>query len=85
MFIRSIEIDGAAGPISIARTDDGALVTAGNQVHFEMRRDEDRSARWARACHAAELIYGRDKKGRTAATNSMINDVLSEIERVAGC
>ena len=85
MFIRSIEIDGYAGNITIARTDAGALVTAGNQVAFEMRRDEDRSARWARACHAAELVYGRDKKGRPAATNSMIHDVLTEIDRVAGC
>ena len=85
MYIRSIEIDGEAGPISIARTEAGVLVTAGNRVHFEMRREEDRSARWARACHAAELIYGRDKQGRPAATSSMIHEVLAEMERVAGC
>ncbi|MBX3403853.1 MAG: hypothetical protein KF699_10635 [Phycisphaeraceae bacterium] len=85
MTIRSIEIDGHAGTITIARTDAGALVTAGNQVAFEMRRDEPRDARWARACHAAELVYGRDRKGRCAATNSMIHEVWTELDRVAGC
>jgi hypothetical protein len=31
------------------------------------------------------VVYGTDRRGRAAATNSMVHDVLNEIERVAGC
>jgi hypothetical protein len=84
MYIRSIEIDGVEENVTIAHTDEGALVTAGNRVLFEMRRDEDRDSRWAKALIAAAAILGRDKKGRPAGTNSMIYEVLNELERVAG-
>jgi hypothetical protein len=41
MFIKSIVIEGVEENVEIARTDAGALVTAGNRVLCEMRRDED--------------------------------------------
>ena len=85
MHIRSIEIDGVEENVTLAHTDDGVLATAGNRVLFEMKRDEDREARWAKALIAASVILGRDKKGRPAGTSSMIGEVLAEMERVAGC
>ena len=33
----------------------------------------------------AKFVYGTDRQGRAAATNSMVHDVLNEMERVAGC
>jgi len=85
MFIKSIVIEGVEGDVEIAHTDAGALVTAGNRVLCEMRRDEDREARYAKAVEAAKVICGRDRRGRPNATNSMVHEVLDEIERVAGC
>ncbi|CAG0972527.1 hypothetical protein PHYC_01327 [Phycisphaerales bacterium] len=85
MFIKSIVIEGVEENVEIARTDAGALVTAGNRVLCEMRRDEDREARYAKACEVAKVVMGTDRRGRPAGTNSMIHDVLNEIERVAGC
>jgi len=85
MFIRSIEIDGVEENVTITHTDHGALVTAGNRVLFEMQRTEDRDSRWAKTLIAAAIILGRDKRGNPAGTNSMIHEVLTEIERVAGC
>jgi hypothetical protein len=85
MFIRSIEIDGVEENVTIAHTDHGALATAGNRVLFEMQRTEPPESRYAKAYEAAKLICGRDKSGRPCATNSMIHEVLTELERVAGC
>jgi hypothetical protein len=85
MFIRSIEIDGVEENITIAHTDHGALAMAGNRVLFEMQRTEPPESRYAKAYEAAKLICGRDKSGRPCATNSMIHEVLAELERVAGC
>jgi hypothetical protein len=48
-------------------------------------RDEDRDRRYAKAAEVARYVYGADRRGRAAATNSMIHDVLNEMERVAGC
>jgi hypothetical protein len=31
------------------------------------------------------VVYGTDRHGRPAATNSMVHEVLNEMERVAGC
>ncbi len=85
MFIKSIVIEGVEDNVEIARTDAGALVTAGNRVICEMGRSEDREARYAKACEVAKVVLGTDRRGRPAGTNSMIHDVLQEIERVAGC
>ena len=48
-------------------------------------RDEDRDDRYAKAVEVAKVVYGTDRCGRAAATNSMVHDVLNEMERVAGC
>jgi hypothetical protein len=48
-------------------------------------RDEDREARYAKAVEVAKAVYGTDRRGRAAATNSMVHDVLNEMERIAGC
>ena len=85
MFIKTMTIEGVEGDVEIARTDDGALVTSGNRILCEVRRNEDREARYRKACEVAKIICGRDKRGGPNATNSMIHDVLNEIERVAGC
>ncbi len=43
------------------------------------RRDES----WAKVLELVKLIYGTDKKGRPAATNSMAQDVADLIDRVS--
>lgn len=48
-------------------------------------RDEDRESRYAKATEVAKVVYGTDRRGRAAATNSMVHDVMNEMERVAGC
>lgn len=85
MFIKTIVLDGVEGDVEISRLDGGALVTAGNRVVCEMRRDEDREARIAKAREVAKAVCGTDRRGRPLATGSMVLDVLTEMERVAGC
>ncbi len=85
MFIRQIEIDGVEENVTVTHTDQGADVTASGRLLFQVGRYEDRESRYAKALIAAGLILGRDRKGQVAGTNSMIHEVLTEIERVAGC
>ena len=85
MFIKSIVIEGVDGDVEIMHLDTGALVTCGNRILCEVKRDEPREARYAKAYEVAKVVCGTDTKGRPNATNSMIHDVLNEIERVAGC
>jgi len=85
MFIKQMVIEGVEGDVEIIRTDAGALVTEGNRILCEVRQDEGHDARFAKACEVAKVVCGVDRKGRPNATNSMIHDVLCEIERVAGC
>ncbi len=96
MFIKSIVIEGVQGNVEIAHTDAGALVTEEyfttgrfgakrkTRVLCEVARDEPREARFAKAVEAAKAICGTCRDGSANATNSMIHDVLNEIERVAG-
>jgi hypothetical protein len=87
MFIKQITIDGVEGDVEIPRIapgGGGALVTSGNDILCEVRADEDRESRFAKACEVAKVVCGRDRRGRPNATNSMSHDVLHEIERVAG-
>jgi hypothetical protein len=89
--IKSITIEGHAGEIEIARTDEGCLVTSGNNVVCGIKRGEDRDSRWPGIQDVARAIYGVTKPGRYGgggqpnATNSMVHDVADLIERVAGC
>ena len=94
MTIKTIVIAGNDEDIKITRTDAGATVSverhsrsAGkhDKVLADFGRDESREARYAKACIVAMHVYGSDRRGRPAATNSMIHDVMNEIERVAGC
>ena len=85
MFIKTIVIEGVDGDVEIAHLDTGALVTSGNRVLCEVGKDEPREARYAKAYEVAKVVCGTDRRGRPNATNSMIHDVLNEIDRVAGC
>lgn len=90
MFIKQITIEGVEGDVEIIRIEKGALVTSCNRVLCEMREDEHREARFEKAYEVARIVCGQVRDRRTRdmvpnATNSMIHDVLREIERVAGC
>ena len=94
MTIKTIVIEGIDQDISIRRTERGAEVTieqhtrrAGRQdiCIAHITRDENRESRYAKAAEVAKHVYGQDRRGQAAATNSMVHDVLNEIERVAGC
>ncbi|MCC6909435.1 MAG: hypothetical protein IT430_15955 [Phycisphaerales bacterium] len=85
MLITGMTIRGEGGEVEIARTDDGALITAGGRVICEVGRRESDEARFAKVQKVALAIYGADRMHRINATNSMIHDVRLEIERVAGC
>lgn len=90
MFIKQITIEGVEGDVEILRIDNGALVTSGNDILCEIRADEDREQRYWKAYEVARIVCGQVRDRRTRkmvpnATNSMIHDVLNEIERVAGC
>ena len=94
MNIKTIVIEGHEKDVKISRTQRGAEVTieqntrhAGRQdiCIAHIARDEDREARYAKAAEVAKFVYGTDRQGRAAATNSMVHDVLNEMERVAGC
>lgn len=84
MFIKQIVIEGVEGDVEIRRTEHGAVVIA-NDVEIEVARDDSREERYAVAYNAAKIVCGTTKRGEPNATNSMIHDVLNEIERVAGC
>jgi hypothetical protein len=94
MNIKTIVIEGHEKDVKISRTERGAEATieqntrhAGRQdiCIAHIARDEDRDARYAKAVEVAKVVYGTDRRGRAAATNSMVHDVLNEMERVAGC
>jgi hypothetical protein len=94
MFIRSIVIEGVEQVVRISRTERGAEVTIAQFSRRARRpdvciahitREEDRESRYAKAREVAKVILGCDRRGRPLGTNSMIHDVLSEMERVAGC
>ncbi len=84
MQIKTIIIEGDEGDVEIHAADYGAQVIA-NDVLAEVARTASREDRFAVAYNAARVIYGTNKRGEPNATNSMIHDVLREIERVAGC
>ncbi len=84
MHIKTIIIEGDEGDVEIHAADYGAQVIA-NDVLIEVVRTDSREDRFAVACNAAKVIYGTTKRGEPNATNSMIHDVLDQIDRVAGC
>jgi len=84
MFIKQIVIEGALGDVEIRRTDEGAIVIA-NDIEVEVARESSRDDRYFVAWEAAKVLCGATRSDEPNATNSMIHDVLNEIERVAGC
>lgn len=84
MYIKQITIEGVENDVIIKRVADGAAVLS-NGVRTEVRTDSDGEGRYALAYELARAIYGRSNDGRPNATNSMVHDILDEIERVAGC
>jgi len=84
MNIKTIVIEGRQGDIEITRNRTGAYVMAGKLCIAAFERTEEPAARYVKAMEVAKAIYGADRNGRLAATNSMVH-VMSEIERVAGC
>ncbi len=84
MTITRMTIKGVEGDVEIRDADYGAQILFG-QTCIELPRHSSDEERWAAARAAAMAIYGVDRKGRAAATNSMIHAVQTEIERIAGC
>lgn len=84
MKIAEIVIEGAKGRLAITSTSSGAMVTRDHAILAEFGRDEPREERFAKALVIAGHVYGTTR-GKPNATNSMVHDVLAEIERVAGC
>ena len=88
MFIKQITIEGVEGDVEIRHTERGAVVIA-NEVEIEVDREDflhqNRKADvYTVAYNAARVICGTLRNGEPNATNSMIHDILREIERVAG-
>jgi len=82
MQIKAITIQGEAGDIEIKRVERGALVIA-NDIEVLVENTASREDLYGIAWNAAKVIWGTTKRGEPKATNSMIHDVLNEIERVA--
>jgi hypothetical protein len=94
MKIKQIVIEGVGEDITVGATADGAAASVVRMSRAEgrfdkviggFRRDDSREDRYAQAVEVAKAVYGSDRRGRAAATNSMVHDVLNEMERVAGC
>jgi hypothetical protein len=85
MQIKSIVIEGNNGDVAIEQTPDGAMAVFNRYRICEITRNDDKETRYEAATKVAKAIYGTDRKGRAAATNSMIHEVLTELDRVAGC
>lgn len=93
MTIKTIVIEGAGQDITISRTTRGAEASieqftrrgGANALciaHFD--RGESPEARYPKALEVAKAVFGTGPRGRVAATNSMVHELLNEIERVAG-
>ena len=84
MIITHITIQGVEDDLTIRRTDTGALVST-HDVDVAFDRTLDADERYSIAYHAAKVVCGTTRRGEPNATNSMIHDILNEIQRVAGC
>ncbi|HMN41866.1 MAG TPA: hypothetical protein PKE29_13560 [Phycisphaerales bacterium] len=94
MFIKTVVIEGIDQEVRISRTQRGAEATIQQRTRHagvqdiciaHIARDDDDARRFAQAVEVAKVVCGTDKRGNANATNSMIHDVLREMERVAGC
>lgn len=88
MKINAIEIDGSAGTIRIqAIGADAVRVSAtaeGRTAEIAtVYAGDDEDGRKAKMMEIARAVYGTDRNGRVAATNSMVWEVAQAIEQVA--
>ncbi|MCB9858480.1 MAG: hypothetical protein H6818_22610 [Phycisphaerales bacterium] len=84
MQIKQTTIGGIDGDVTIMRSDAGATIRA-KSLEVDVGRNTDRDQRYDIARRVARAVYGTARRGEPNATNSMIHDILREIERVAGC
>ena len=93
MRISAIEIQGPENAVRVEATDDGARVTTERFTRRAGREDAlvaqvgrlDEYHAWlGAAVQVAAVLYGTTR-GRPNATNSMVHEVMTEIDRVAGC
>jgi len=93
MQIKKTVIDGANNAeITIAATVDGATIAvrypgAGmiEGCTIEFARNDEPERRWEIATTVAGFVYGVTRRGGVCATNSMVHELKTEIERVAVC
>jgi len=84
MFIKQMILEGVEGDVEIRHTEGGALVIA-NDIEQIVGRSDSREERYGIAWNACKVLCGTTRKDEPNATNSMIWDVMREIDRVAGC
>jgi len=84
MQIKQSTIGGLDGDVTITRSDAGATIRA-TGLEVDVDRRSNRDLRYDIARRLARAVYGATRRGEPNATNSMIHDILREIERVAGC
>lgn len=85
MIIKAIVIEGENGDVTVQRVSGGAVATTGGEEIARFAASDPHEARYAAATRVAAAVYGRGRGGRVAATNSMVHDVLAQLDRVAGC
>lgn len=87
MIIKKIVIEGAKGDVEIVSKlcSNGAFVMVRDVCIAAFDRHEDRDKRFTKVREVAGAIYGMDRRGRPAATNSMLHDVMNEVDRIADC
>ena len=85
MFIKSMVVEGVDGNLAITREDGGAVITANGKVLCRVGMTEAADSRYAKAREVAKVVCGTDLRGEPCATNSMVHEVMSEIDRIAGC
>ena len=83
MFIKTMTLEGVEGDVEIRHTETGALVIANDEVATFDRTDSG-DDRFAVARAACLVLLGATDDGDEIATVPMINEVLRQIERVAG-
>jgi hypothetical protein len=85
-----IKIEGEGCTVVFVARERGseALVEKGPGKRLSVARidrDDDSEKRFEQALLASRYVYGLDRHGRAAGTNSMIHDVMNVMERLAGC
>jgi hypothetical protein len=72
------------GTLTFERIDGGMACTQAGKTIATIWHDHSRETKYAAAKLVCATIYGRDRRGEPAATNSMVHDVLQMIEQHIG-